>query len=617
MSRGRLGALLAVILACGLTGYLGGKVSRPVGAGRQGEGASGTSRAKIAPLQVPVFAVTRLPEATFTDKRGFDAFVASLGLSREHAQWVALRMRSEQDMAGSLALAREQKAVGLWAAGAAEIDPKKAFALMQGLRMQERSPAEMELFATLGRRDPKLGLELLSRLDACDGAGMGATVNFFRNWAAVAPIDTVAAAVKRLPSRAQNLAMYGLFKTWGESDRVGMLEWASEQGPTMAKRAFRSLNGSSDGRNPEQLFELAIQFPKAADWLTLAVANNQLATAPAGYQVIGELPPGPIRDEQIWRFAANFSQRDPDAAWELMGTLSPEDQKQFFEGSIRGFAKIKPLEVAEKLKTGEFGMGSFPSVMEEWARTNPQEALAWSQGNLKGSTQLESVDAVFSAWSEKSPADAAAASRNLPAGLRAKILTDVAQNFGTSDPDAALAWADQLPQLERSRAAGAAIQGWAEKDPAAAAQALAGLPSAGMDDAFDVVARRFAQVDPSAAVQWTATLPDENRREHTIGKVVNAWAGQDAASASEYLAKIESGGFRDRAIGGFVSSVRELDPESAAVWASSIQSTDLQRSNLRDALQEWKQQDRPAAQAFVRGIKAESLRNEMQKLVNE
>jgi hypothetical protein len=618
-----IAAALAAILAGALAGYLAGEITRPnprvmASKALPGEGKTAAPLARPAPR---IFEPAPLPEATFTDARQLDAFVAELvhdGFSEKHALWVALRMRSGQDMATSLALARERKALDLWAAGAAEIDPTRAFALLQGLGDRERSEAQTAFFSALGRLDPRAGLGFLGQLNPASGFNARTAIDFFRNWAAVAPFDTVAGAVKDLPPGARRMAMVGLFKAWRETDREGMLEWAAAQGPSEAKMAFRALYDADAIRNPEELFELATQFPTAADWLTLAVATEQLAVNGAdGFRAIAELPPGPMRTSSISRFASDFAQRDPEGAWDFMATLPPKDQAQFFESAVRYLSKIKPREVAEKLKSGEFGMGDFPPLMEEWARKDPLQALDWSQRNLAGSTQLESIDKVFSSWSEKSPAEAAAALRGLPAGLRASALPSVAASFGAADPRAALAWAGQLPAVERTSASNGAIRGWAAKDPAAAAQALAGMPPEGMNEAFETVGRQFAQSDPAAATQWAAALPDEKRRNDAIGNIIDTWAGQNAASASEYLADLAPGDFRDRAVAGFVSAVRGLDPASAASWANSIGVQGMRENQVRIVLQSWKAKDREGARAFVNALKPSPWKEQMRQLVEK
>jgi hypothetical protein len=414
-----------------------------------------------------------------TDAQGFDAFVADLvrrGFSEKHAHWIALRMRSGQDMAASLALAREREELDLWAAGAVEVDPAQAFALLQGLDYRERTSARTEFFATLGRLDPQAGLGFLARLNMTSNSDARAMVDFFRNWAAVASLDAAADAVKKLPARAQRSALFGLFNAWGETDREGMLEWATAQGPKEAKLAMRALNTSGAIRNPEELFDLVTRFPAATDWLMLAVATGQLADQGAdGFRVVAELPPSPMRASTIGRFASGFARHDPAGAWELMVTLPPEDQARFFEGAISSFSKIKPREVAEKLASGEFGMGHFSSLMEEWTRQDPQQALDWSRRNLAGRTLLESVGAVFSAWEGRSPVDAATALRGLPAGLRASALPSAAADFGAADPHA-VAGLRTIPPLRLRRSPACRRRGWTRLSRSSVASLRRAIP---------------------------------------------------------------------------------------------------------------------------------------------
>jgi hypothetical protein len=438
---------------------------------------------------------------------------------------------------------------------------------------------------------------------------------FVQSWASVAPFQTVAEALKTLPEATRKTMTYGLFKTWGRADRVEMLTWAQAQGPLWGTFAFRSLSDFPGVRNPEEILDLAVRFPSVTDSMALWSAAQQLAVSGVeGFNVIAKLPPGMLREGLVRRFAWSYAERDPEAAWELMQTLPPEEQALFFKEALAGFSKLAPRKVAEALKAN--GMSdSYVVLIRQWAEQDAPEALGWTRNNLTGLALRDSLETIFTNWSKNDPASALGALSQFPPGQRARLLPSLAAAYGEADPQSALAWAGGLPPIDRIRGVNAVVKGWAQKDAVAAATALKSLPPAGLDSAFNSVAWSVARENPAYATTWAADLAEPGTRNRVISRVVGTWGAADASAASEYLQTLDGGDFRDHAVAGFVGSIRDLDPATAAAWANSIQTQDLKRKHLRGALQAWKANDPAAARRFAGAIESEPLRIEMLRVV--
>lgn len=559
-----------------------------------------------------------LPSPNFQDAEELARWTEDferLGASKKHAQWLALRMKSDADMDAAFEIARDADLLDVWASGAAAISPEAAFELLRSLPQNDREKALSAFFAALGQANPETGLAFLERLPNPRFEPVHALI---AGWASVASVQEVARAIERFPAQIRDMAINGLFKVWDKSDREGMLDWAEALGPRYGKRAFMSLYEPGGIRNPDDVVELASQFPKSATWYTVAAASEQLTTdALAGFESVKKLPPGVIREDILRRFAMSHAERDPASAWELMETLSAEEQAQFLESGLRRFVKVAPQETAERLKAGDAWHVRSQELFSAWAEVDASQALEWARENLAGKELLEAMNTIYSSWPRDTAGKAAQALEGLPASLRARLLPSAATAFGAADPEAALAWAHRLSHVERMRGVDAVVSGWAETDAVAAANALAAGFAEGSGEAFLVVGRKLVGQDPIFATKWASELNSDTIRNDVISAVVEAWGSHDAAGASEYLADLPTGGFRDRAIEGFVGSVRGLDPESAAVWADTIEAPERRRANIEQALRAWRAHDRDAARKFVRGIHPESLREEMMKFVEQ
>jgi len=634
MPRAAIISLAALAVAAGLAGYAAGRLqgrgeSSPAAA-RENAGASSGGPAIPAqsggvpsPAQParPPFA---LPEAGFSDRAGLDAFVAGLrksGLSESLAKWLAISMKVRTDLAGSFELAKEADLEREWAVAVAVSDPAGGFELVRTLRGGllygpfGGGGAQQSFYGTLGRTNPALGMELLGRLSPYEALSLAPAL--FASWAEVSHDAALSAASHIEPGNVRESALLGLFREWGERDRRGMLAWAAAQNPQMGKIAFRSQLELSGTRNPQEILELAREFPDAVDPQTVAnIAGYLVGQGAEGWKSIGDFPEGPLRDGMVSSFANRMSEANPQGAWALAQSLPPQDRAKFLDlFAIRELAKVAPAEIAEAVRDGDYPEFSSSDVISEWANTDPRAAFAWSVHNLSGQRMASSMAAALSGWAKSDPSAAVAAIDGLAPGMRAKLLPEMLSAWGGSDPKAALAFTNDLPEIDRRRGAAGVINGWAFTDPLAAAQALGTVPPEGMESAYDTVSWRLADKDPGGAAQWALSIQNAGMRNRAASRVTQSWGEKDAAGASEFLTTLEPGDLRDHAAAGFIKSIRDLDPATAAAWASAIGQPEMRTNNLRGALQAWKEKDPAAARRFAAAIESEPLRIEMLRVL--
>jgi hypothetical protein len=570
-----------------------------------------------------------LPEANFTDRAGFSAYVAklrTLGLSEPLAKWLAISAKVRADLPGSLAFAKGADLLREWAAAVAVNDPEGGFDLVRSQRNASDVLGSMgqggplgTFFQTLGSTAPELGMTLLRRLSGFEAANASGLL--FGAWAKNNPDAAMEAAVQLQPLRLQEGALSGLLREWGKRNLHGMMTWATARSPRIARLAFQSqFDMSAAGVDPREMLKIAREFPTAVEPGTLGNTAGKLsAQGVKGWSAIAEFPAGKLRDWMAYCFATRLSGTDPKGAWDLAKTMSPEDQKSFLTPFVRrNLAKVAPAEMAAFALGGDAAQVlDVSDVISEWSNADPQSAFDWSSKNLTGRQLSDSLASALGGWTKTDPSAAVSAADSLGPGLRAKLLPDMLDYWGYTDPQAAVAFASQLPAIDRQRATEGAIKGWARKDPAAAAAALASLPPDGLRNAYSEVSWSMTGKNPSQAMAWAVGISDPATAAAMAQNVTESWAEKDAASASASLDTLKPGEFRDKAIVGFVKSVSDLDPESAATWANTIGTEKLRAENVRNAVNIWRAKDREAARAFVNGLKPGPLKEEMQRLVEK
>lgn len=618
MSRNGILPGLAVTAACAVIGFLvgrgiGNRTSHPSANSHPphvvGESAPSVEEHSLAPLA--------LPNVTAFSTEDFQRFAGELAaaghVDDDFAQWLGLVLIAREDLNASLKIARREDLLSQWAQGAGLLDPEATVELLLKLPRHESEAPLTALLSALGRTNPTLGLELLQRLP---GSARPDAFWFFNSWAerSVSEAATAAAALENEWMR--NRALSGVFHTWGIQDRREMLEWAIDQGTALGRHAFRAAYEGPAFRDPELALEFAQEHPEIAPWHMLPVlAEGLVEKGASGWETILALPEGSLRAEMLIRGGEALARKNPEEAWKIFKGLSPGDQRLFLQLSAMELARVAPKETSNLLLRLNSGDTSTRDALTQWAQLDAPAALEWSHANLKGFSQIDAIENIFSAWLEKDAPQAVRALDALPPGARANLLPEAAEKWSANAPSEALKWANSLSDLERTRAVQAVISGWSRRDPMAAAEALDKLPPDGLDRAYDAVARNLAEAKPTEAAGWAESLRSPTHRERAIENVIGQWSRNDAASASEYVSDLRPGSYRDAAIAGFVNSVANLDPVVAAEWADAMDDPLRREISIRRTLPYLKARNPAAARSFVDALSDRALREKMRKLL--
>jgi hypothetical protein len=210
---------------------------------------------------------------------------------------------------------------------------------------------------------------------------------------------------------------------------------------------------------------------------------------------------------------------------------------------------------------------------------------------------------------------------------------DIAYNWGSLDPSAALDWVRSQKGKDFVDAAALyddMIRGWCLKDVTAAAAYIAqhlddSIAERGASDvatamfthdpeqatawitqmpegqprssAESTVASMWTQKDPAAAAKWLGTLP-ENEQKDLAHRIAEIWIGKNFSEASQWIESL-TGDVRDNALTAAVYRDGATDSESLSL-ALSIRNPDTQNDTIQNVIRSWAYRDPQAAETWVK-----------------
>ena len=180
------------------------------------------------------------------------------------------------------------------------------------------------------------------------------------------------------------------------------------------------------------------------------------------------------------------------------------------------------------------------------------------------------------------------------------------------DSAAAIAWINSLPPADKSKALQNGCWQLIQEDPAKAAAFLSSLPPSNMtSNQFSNLAGQWAQQDLEAARKWAESLPSGRTRERAMSGIIGALAQTDPAKAAAMLGGAVVTSQNSGQVGTIVGAWIKTDQTAALAWLDSLDLRgDTQRNVHSQFLQNWVNEDAPAASRYALGIQDEKSRQQ-------
>ena len=464
----------------------------------------------------------------------------SFAVSKGAERWLLLIAQAEKakasDMPGLLRLAAgNERMVRMLGTRWAELDPRHMFdSLISDLAKSERIDESVDLFSLL-----------ITEWMARDAAGAIAALTQASNLAGVNPLfmeqrrsEAVSIVMKSDPARAIAL----------------MKEWS-------IRRHLPDLR-------------------PLKKWL--AQSPERAATLTSQIQAEGA-------SDEVMRIIGNaWAKTDPAAALAYAGKLSLSARVAFTGSAMKDWAK-QDLNAAAAFVAAQpdhaYRSHLAGSLIEAWAATDAGAAFAWSQENLKGAAQVQSIGNVVKALAERSPDDAATMVNGLESGEIKSFAVGALLEFHlkTYDPirpnpaarDAALAWMATLDDKEAARRA-LAKNAWKlfTNAPEAARAFLSG-PHADIapPEIYGLAASGLAKQNPESALQWAADVPAEHQRI-AMSYLMSTWLSTQPEAARTHVLAMPPGDLRTMALRQVATnSIHSSDPRTPG-WMGNLPPAD-------------------------------------------
>jgi len=275
-------------------------------------------------------------------------------------------------------------------------------------------------------------------------------------------------------------------------------------------------------------------------------------------------------------------------------SVDPVNAAKYYEQNPRQFMSMGGGRRGGPMQA----QGGSVIIATEWAKQDPQAALAWANGLEQGKD--DALAAVIGEVARQDPIKAAGMLSGIDPEVAGRSYNAIAESYGATDFGAAQSWIRTLPADQQPAALAAAISGLARSNPDAAATQVAAMEAGDSKDrAVRSVVGAMAYDNPQQAAEFLGQNGSADAQQESMRELIPAWTSKDPAAALSYTMSLQEGEVRDRAIRSYVWSNSSAPPSELIQVAESI-SDDRDRSRTIGWMAaRWMREDEAAAKAYV------------------
>ncbi|MEY3894894.1 MAG: hypothetical protein RLZZ214_413, partial [Verrucomicrobiota bacterium] len=300
----------------------------------------------------------------------------------------------------------------------------------------------------------------------------------------------------------------------------------------------------------------------------------------------------------------------------LSGIKDPQSKQTALYAFLSQAASDDPEEAFRVLaseSTNSQNYSHYQTLFQKWAKDDPEAAIA-KLNLIKGtSNRQQALQGIAAALVTSDPQRAITLLDGMPPGQgRGNILSSITSAWMSHDSDAAIAWINSLPPADKSKALQNSYWQLIQEDPAKAAKFLSSLPANSQtSNQFSNLAGQWAQQDLEAARKWVESLPAGRTRERAMNGIISTLAQTDPAQAAAMLGGAVVTNQNSGQVGTIVGAWIKTDQTAALAWLDSLDLRgDTQRNVHSQFLQNWVNEDAPAASRYALGIQDEKSRQQ-------
>ena len=467
--------------------------------------------------------------------------------------------------------------IGQWA----DENPAAAEAYARGIEdSAKRSAALGAIAASLARRDPDGALDWARALQKSDGRD-NAVLSVVGLLAQKDP-QHVAGMLDELATPQQRSSMISTIASqWVQKDQAAALAW---------------LDGLPGNRARAQAYNSVIYQITQSDPQSAATIFDKL--------------PLNNRNHMASNIASTWAQQDLAAARDWVLGLDAGSRNNALNSMFTTWAKEDSAGAIDFLINSaeshvQNRTGLFSTMSAQMALDDRGTAIEWAQGLEEKDTRRSAFGGIYNQWAASNAEEVAAHLESVDDPLeRETLLSSLANQWASRDPDAAFAWFEQLPAADLDEAGTTIAQALSYSVPEKAAawfdQVLASAGGneeklSSLNASAASIASQWTAHDPRAAAAWAGELEDESARRDAIGRVASQWMQFDPHGASEWLREMPAGKIRDNAAQQLINQISHRQPAEAFEWAVSISDSKQRFNSVRNVIQSWHHRDKAAA----------------------
>ena len=314
----------------------------------------------------------------------------------------------------------------------------------------------------------------------------------------------------------------------------------------------------------------------------------------AGYLLFSKwaesAPTDAMKYSSTMGFAGMFVRPTILQSW---ASVDPQNAAKYYTENPREFAMMGGPGGGP----GGRGGNGASTIAEEWAKQDPEGALAWTK-SLTGRDKGSAISSAIATIASTDPKKAADMLQTLDPSDRAQSYDSIARSWAAKDWSSASAWVQSLPADQQQAAMANAIRGLADQDPKSAAQKIASMQAGdSRDEAVSWVAESMSRNNPAEAAKWL--LAQEGDKSGAMRTVIGNLARQDDSSALSLIGQQAAGDVKDSMIASYVRAGTSSDPQTTMQLAESITDQNERSRATGAAAWQWMQTNPDAAKAYI------------------
>lgn len=292
-----------------------------------------------------------------------------------------------------------------------------------------------------------------------------------------------------------------------------------------------------------------------------------------------------------------------DSEWKLMlnswSNFDPESAMSY-------------LATSESLSSKRRG-GLAYSVVENWAKSDPLQALEFVQSNQIGDSSSNKLAYTALSTALKSDLNTAIQMSSLLQDEKTRnySMSRIADEYFKTDPVGAKFWAESIEDPGMKRGALDKItREMSEADPFGALEYA--LDQFGEKIPFSSavsLSKNLSKEDPAFAIEYASGIENDKTRRYAVAQAVGEWAKSDPVSVAEFLNDQPSSAEWDAPVAAFARNAFDQDPAQAMGWAQTITDKRLRSSTIGSLYKDWSRQDRDAARAWAQSQRKDGAKS--------